>query len=158
MAAVNWILKLGTHRSPYLHSQPPTSPLDLPNHMAEWAYEMDRVLTVHMALRHSTAHSPQWSGVPGGGPSHRGPVLPLALAHSPWGIWALFNHRSLSVVLRHSSQEWYLCLSPEWQCLNPRMALQNQFLPETNWHFLHPVSFSLPDGKDVSGHSCIPGC
>lgn len=26
MAEVNWILKLGTHRSPYLHSPPPTSP------------------------------------------------------------------------------------------------------------------------------------
>lgn len=41
MAEVNWILKLGTHRSPYLHSQPPTSPLYLPNHTG-WMSLWDR--------------------------------------------------------------------------------------------------------------------
>lgn len=92
MAEVNWILKLGTRGSLYLHSQPPTSLLDMPNHMAEWAYEIHRVLTVCMVLCYSTAHSPQWAGTRGGGPSDRGPVLPLALACLPWRIQMLFNH------------------------------------------------------------------
>lgn len=76
MEDVKWILKLGTHASPYLHSQPPTSLLELPNHTAEWAYEIDRALTVRMVLCCSTAHSPQWAGTQGEGPDDRGPSVP----------------------------------------------------------------------------------
>ncbi len=140
MAGVNWILKLGTHRSPYLHSQPPTSPLYLPNHTAERAYEIDRVLTVHMALCYSTAHSPQWAGARGGGPSDRGPVLPFRprLVRREG-----FRHHSIMVEFEYvfpssslslpdcCSASFFTkvippssCLSPpERQYLNPHMAL-----------------------------------
>lgn len=50
---------------------------------------MDRVLTVYMALRHSAAHSPQWSGVRGGAPSDRGASVtfsPSSLTMKDLGI------------------------------------------------------------------------
>lgn len=76
------------------------------NHTAEWAYEVDRAFTIPAAL----CHSPQWSGIPGGGPSDRGPVLPLASVHSPrrrlqfhWKILSLLHFIILPLLFILSS-------------------------------------------------------
>lgn len=67
------------------------------NRTAEWAGEMDRVLTVRMALRHSTAA--QRSGFPGGVSLTGGPVLALAEPHSPPRVQVQFQCNSKYVLI-----------------------------------------------------------
>lgn len=140
MAEVNWILKLNTHGSPYLHSKPPTSLLDLPNHKAERAYEIDRACTVCMALCRSTAHSPQWVGTQGGGPNDRGPSVTFSLG--PFAV------KDLGVILsRFNTNRFFSCfVAPSlWICFILRETDTSVF-PS----FPRVAIFESSDGPAVS--------
>lgn len=121
MEDVNWILKLRMHASWYLHSKPPTSLLNLPNRTREWAYEINRALTVSTAaaappLTHHGGLLPvrgsQWQG-------HHCSLRPWHLRREGFQCYSVMDSKSDSFLCRFASFflsfPWHLTVSIQYQ-------------------------------------------